>query len=60
MYENWGSHSFPYRSLLLSTTVLNDIQLCYLFKQLSPCVCMYVPIYVCMYICTYICVRTYV
>ena len=23
--ENWGSHSFPYRSLLLSTTVLNDI-----------------------------------
>ena len=23
--ENWGNHSFPYRSLLLSTTVLNDI-----------------------------------
>ena len=23
--ENCGSHSFPYRSLLLSTTVLNDI-----------------------------------
>ena len=24
MYKNWGSHSFPCRSLLLSTTVLND------------------------------------